>query len=104
MVTSMALTFLSLLAIGEALFLLIPILYLSFRIYNKFEDEQLKQKWKYFIFGFCALIVFMYGIFISNFLASYDINVRTVMGIIGIISGISGGYLMYIGVGRQLEK
>jgi MFS family permease len=92
------------LAIGEALFVLIPIFYLSFRIYNKFEDEQLKQKWKFFIYGYSALIVFMYGIMISNFLASGGINVRTGMGIIGIISGISGGYLMYIGVGRQLEK
>jgi len=92
------------LIIGESLFLLLPIFYLSFKIYNKFEDEQLKQKWKYFIFGFCALIIFMYGIFISNFLASYDINVRTGMGAIGIIAGLAGAYLMYNGVGRQLEK
>ncbi|MFX1279279.1 MAG: hypothetical protein ACFFA3_07670 [Promethearchaeota archaeon] len=92
------------LAIGEALFVLIPIYYLSFQIYNKFEDEQLKKKWKFFIYGYSALIVFMYGIMISNFLASLEINIRTVMGIIGIISGIAGGYLMYNGVGRQLEK
>ena len=92
------------LAIGEAVFLLLPIFYFSLQIYKKFEDEQLKQKWKFFFYGYCALIVFMYGIFISNFLASLNINVRTVMGVIGIIAGISGGYLMYIGVGRQLEK
>lgn len=92
------------LATGEAIFVLIPIFYLSFQIYKKFEDEQLKQKWKFFIYGYCALIIFMYGIMISNFLASLDINVRAGMGIVGIISGISGGYLMYIGVGRQLEK
>lgn len=92
------------LVIGEAIFVLIPIFYLSFRIYNKFEDEQLKQKWKFFIYGISALIVFMYGIMISNFLASLEINIRTVMGIIAIISGIIGGYLMYNGVGRQLEK
>ncbi len=90
--------------IGESLFGIIPILYLSFLIYNKFEDEQLKRKWKYFIFGFFALIIFLYGIFITNFLASRGINVRTALGAIGLISGIIGGYLMYNGVGRQLEK
>ncbi|MFX1574789.1 MAG: hypothetical protein ACFFB0_18795 [Promethearchaeota archaeon] len=92
------------LIIGVSLFAVGPKLYLSFKIYNKFEDEQLKKKWKFFIFGFCALIIFMYGIFLSNFLASYDINIRLVMGIIGLLLAISGGYLMYSGVGRQLEK
>lgn len=92
------------LTIGETVLAVIPILYLSFKVYNKFEDEQLKQKWKNFIYGFCGLLIFLYGIFISNFLASFDINVRLVMGGIGIISGIIAGYLMYNGVGRQLEK
>ena len=92
------------LIIGESLFAIGPVLYLSFKVYNKFEDEQLKKKWKYFIFGYSALIIFMYGIFLSNFLASYDINIRTIMGAIGIILAIAGGYLMFSGVGRQLEK
>ncbi|MFX0043088.1 MAG: hypothetical protein ACFE8L_09260 [Candidatus Hodarchaeota archaeon] len=80
----------------------LPLLYLSFQIYQKFEDNQLKKKWRFFIFGFCAFIIFMYAIFISNFL---DISViRTLMGGIGLILAILGGYLMYNGVGRQLEK
>ncbi|MFX1322376.1 MAG: hypothetical protein ACFFAQ_12115 [Promethearchaeota archaeon] len=80
----------------------IPLLYLSFQIFQKFEDDQLKKKWRYFIFGFCAFIIFMYAIFLSNFL---DISIiRTLMGGIGLILAIAGGYLMYNGVGRQLEK
>jgi len=80
----------------------IPFLYLSFQMYKKFEDDLLKKKWKYFIYGFCCLIVFMYGIFISNTL---DIPIfRTIMGLIGLVLAIAGGYLMYTGVGRQLEK
>ncbi|MFX1411051.1 MAG: hypothetical protein ACFFA6_11920 [Promethearchaeota archaeon] len=86
----------------ESVFAIIPSLFYSVQIYKKFEDDQLKQKWKYFIFGFCALAIFMYGIMFSNFL---DISiVRTLMGIIGIVCGITGAYLMYSGVGRQLEK
>ena len=76
--------------------------YFSFQIYKKFEDEQLKKKWKFFIFGAAALIIFMYGIFVSNFLN--DPTFRLIMGAIGLILAIAGGYLMYIGVGRQLEK
>ncbi len=80
----------------------LPLLYLSIQIYQKFEDDQLKKKWRYFIFGFCAFIIFMYAIFLSNFL---DISIiRTSMGGIGLILAILGGYLMYNGVGRQLEK
>ncbi|MHA2038899.1 MAG: hypothetical protein ACXACX_20160 [Candidatus Hodarchaeales archaeon] len=86
----------------ESIFAVGPVLYLSFKVYNKFEDEQLKKKWKHFIYGFCALIVFLYAIFISNYL---NISmVRTVAVGIGIICAIVGGYLMYDGVGRQLEK
>ncbi len=80
----------------------LPLLYLSIQIYQKFEDDQLKKKWRYFIFGFCAFIIFMYAIFLSNFLDISD--VRTLMGGIGLILAIAGGYLMYNGVGRQLEK
>ena len=90
--------------LGETVLAVVPTLYLSFKVYNKFEDEQLKRKWKNFIFGICTVLIFFYGIFISNFLASFGINVRTVMGGIGILSGIVAGYLMYNGVGRQLEK
>jgi hypothetical protein len=80
----------------------IPSLYLNFQIYTKFEDEQLKKKWKFFILGVCILLVFMYGIFISNFLAISAL--RTIIGVIGLICAISGGYLMYYGVGRQIER
>lgn len=88
--------------LGVSIFTIVPLMYYSFRIYNKFEDEQLKKKWKFFILGVCALIGFMYGIFFSNFL---DISgLRIIIGVIGVILAIIGGYLMYNGVGKQLEK
>ncbi|MFX1389152.1 MAG: hypothetical protein ACFE9Z_03705 [Promethearchaeota archaeon] len=97
-----ALPFFLYIALGVTVFAIIPILYFSFQIYNKFEDQQLQKKWKFFIFGICAMIIFMYGIFFSNLL---DIPiVRTMLGIVGIILAVIGGYLMYNGVGRQLEK
>jgi len=83
-------------------FATIPALYLSIKIYQKFEDEQLKKKWKFFIYGFIALVTFMYLIFISNTLA--DATFRLILPGIGIILAILGGLLMYYGVGRQIEK
>ncbi|MFX0027471.1 MAG: hypothetical protein ACFE8M_13800 [Candidatus Hermodarchaeota archaeon] len=82
--------------------IVIPLLYLSFQIYRKFEDVNLKKKWKFFIYGFCALIIFMYGIFVSNTLD--EPIFRTIILGIGVILGLAGGYLMYFGVGRQIEK
>lgn len=81
---------------------IVPIAILAFQIYNKFEDEVLKAKWRFFIFGFFALVIFMYGIFVSNYLGLATF--RLIMGIIGIILGIIGGFMLYKGVGQQLEK
>jgi len=88
--------------LGVTIFTIIPLLYLSFQVYKKFEDEQLKKKWKFFIYGVIALMIFMYTIFFSNFLN--DATVRILIGPIGVILALIGGYLMYIGVGRQLER
>ncbi len=86
----------------ETIGALIPSLYFSFQIYKKFEDEVLKRKWRFFIFGFIALMAFMYAIFISNYLG--DPTIRLLIGIMGLILAILGGFLMYFGVGKQIEK
>ena len=80
----------------------IPTLYFSIQIFKKFEDAVLKKRWKFFILGFCALVFFMYGIFISN-----TLNIPTFRIVIvgaGLILDLIGAYLMYFGVGRQIEK
>ncbi|KKK40708.1 hypothetical protein LCGC14_0934410 [marine sediment metagenome] len=82
--------------------MVIPTLYFALQVSKKFEDEFLRKRWKFFIIGVCALFIFMYGIFISNTL---DIPiVRTAMGGLGLILAIAGGYLIYYGVGKSIEK
>ncbi|MBY8980394.1 MAG: hypothetical protein KGD72_08395 [Candidatus Lokiarchaeota archaeon] len=92
----------------ETIGALIPSLYFSFQIYKKFEDNVLKKKWKSFIFGFIALMVFMYAIFISNTFsdpATTDGSTfRLIIGVMGLILVVLGGFLMYFGVGKQIEK
>jgi hypothetical protein len=86
----------------ETIGAVIPIYYLSLQIYKKFEDQVLQKKWKFFIYGFTALAIFMYGIFVSNTLNNSTF--RIIMGFIGLILALGGGYLMYYGVGRSLSK
>jgi hypothetical protein len=81
---------------------IIPSIIFAFQIYVKFEDAMLKRKWRSFIYGFLFLVIFMYGIFVSN--ALNNSSFRLIMGIISIILAISGAFLMYRGVGKQLEK
>ena len=86
----------------ETLLGLVPFFYLSIKVMKKFEDEELRKKWKLFIAGFSCIMIFMYEIFISNFLNVAAL--RTVIGLIGLILAITGSYLVYYGVGKQLEK
>jgi len=83
-------------------FATIPASYFSIKIYQKFEDAQLKRKWKFFIFGFIALMTFMYLIFLSNTLDNP--NFRLILGVVGLILALLGGLSMYYGVGRQIQK
>ncbi|MHA1986101.1 MAG: hypothetical protein ACW98D_05615 [Promethearchaeota archaeon] len=80
---------------------IIPTLYFALQISKKFEDEILRKRWKFFIIGVCALFIFMYGIFISN--ALDNATLRTAMGALGLILAITGGYLIYYGVGKSIE-
>ena len=80
---------------------IVSTIYLSFKINKRFEDALLKKKWKYFLIGVFELITFTYAIFTSNYL-----NIplfRTVIGVLGLFLSVSGGYLCYYGVGRQIE-
>ena len=97
-----SLPFFTYVVLVETIGALIPSLIFSFQIYKKFEDEVLKKKWRFFIFGFIALMTFMYAIFISNYLG--DPTIRLIIGIMGLILAILGGFLMYFGVGQQIEK
>ncbi|MFW9971140.1 MAG: hypothetical protein ACFFDF_13175 [Candidatus Odinarchaeota archaeon] len=97
-----ALAFFLYVFLGVTIFTIVPLLYLSFQIYKKFEDQQLKKKWKFVIYGVIGLMIFMYAIIFSNWLN--DQTFRNIVLPIGIVLAAVSGYMMYSGVGRQLEK
>ncbi|MFO8018098.1 MAG: hypothetical protein R6U96_05640 [Promethearchaeia archaeon] len=77
----------------------IPTLYFSAEIYKKFEDQQLKRKWKFFLLGIIIYYFVWGGTTLSNHL-----NIpafRMVWSLISLIALIST-YTIYYGVGKQL--
>jgi hypothetical protein len=80
----------------------IPTIYLSTKIYRKLEDQILKRKWEFFMIGIHSLNFFMYGTFTSYILRSSIF--RFIWSIIGLIIVLAGAYMVFYGVGRQLEK
>lgn len=82
---------------GMAIF---PISYYSIKIYKKLGNVQLKRKWKYFLIGVSAYFSLYYGTSLSNTLNNDTF--RFFWSLISLPTLISL-YLIYHGVGRQLE-
>lgn len=74
--------------------------YYSIKIFRKFENGYLKKKWKYFLIGLFAYFFLYYGTAFSNTL--HNDLFRFIWSIISLPTLISV-FLIYYGVGRQLE-
>jgi putative effector of murein hydrolase LrgA (UPF0299 family) len=79
---------------------IIPTSYYSIRIYTKFENQHLKKKWKYFLIGVSAYFFLYYGTSLSNTLNNDTF--RLIWSLISLPTLVAL-YLIYYGVGRQLE-
>jgi hypothetical protein len=80
--------------------IIIPSIYYSIKIYIKFESDYLRKKWKYFLIGIFAYYFLYYGTSISNTLHS-DVF-RIIWSLVSLPTLIAL-YLIYYGIGRQLE-
>jgi len=79
---------------------ILPTSYYSVKIYGKIGNDHLKKKWKYFLIGISAYFFLYYGTSLSNTL-NLD-KFRLLWSIISLPTLIAL-YLIYYGVGRQLE-
>ncbi|MBY8985946.1 MAG: hypothetical protein KGD65_12805 [Candidatus Lokiarchaeota archaeon] len=80
--------------------IIVPTSYYSIKIYSKFENQHLKKKWKYYLLGMLAYFFLYYGTSFSNTLNNDSF--RLIWSILSLPTLISL-YLIYYGVGRQLE-
>ncbi len=78
-----------------------PSLIYSIKLYNKFEDELIKRKWKFFIIGMSELFAVLYGTFFTHAL---NISlIRSIWAIIALILSLTGAYLIYYGVAKKFK-
>ena len=82
----------------------IPTIYLSSMIYKKLKDTAIRKKWRFFMVGIHSLNIFMYGTYTSYILEVVLPGFRFGWSIVGLILVVTGGYLVFYGVGRQLGK
>ncbi len=75
-------------------------LYYAFKIYKKFEEEQIKKKWRYFIIGLIGLYIFTFGTLFSNALNIQTF--RNIWSIISLILVLISPVSIYLGVGKQI--
>lgn len=80
--------------------LILPIIYFLIKIFQQFQDEQLRKKWRYFMVGVLLYFLMWFGTSISNFLAQDSI--RNIWAFIALVSLLTT-YTMYYGVGKQIE-
>jgi len=82
----------------------IPTIFLSTMIYKKLENSEIRKKWRFFMIGIHSLNIFMYGTYTSYILEVVLYGFRFVWSIVGLVLVVTGGYLVFYGVGRQLRK
>jgi hypothetical protein len=80
---------------------IVPSIYYSIKLYQKFEDDLLKNKWKFFIIGMCELYCVAYGTFLVH--AINNPAIRTIFAPISLILSVSGAYLMYYGYAKKFK-
>lgn len=79
--------------------IIIPTIYFLLKLYNKFEDNELKRKLRYFIIGIIGMFITFYGLIL------YNSSIHPIFKMIWIglsIIVIPSGYLIYYGIGRGL--
>jgi hypothetical protein len=82
-----------------SIFTIFPTLFYSLRLYNKFEHQELRKRWKFFIIGIIFYFFLYYGTTISNTLA--DPTFRLVWSLVSLPIIISA-YFIYYGVVKQI--
>jgi hypothetical protein len=80
---------------------IIPTTIFSIQIYKSFEDEIIKKKWGYYLLGYLGIIFTFYSLVIYNTLE--DPLIKSITGLLTLVL-VPSGILMYLGIGRQLQK
>jgi hypothetical protein len=76
-----------------------PILYISVKIYYKFELIDLKRRWAFFFWGLIFLFTFAFGTLFSHFFPLT--NLRSLWSIVSLFLVVTASILIYCGVVKK---
>ena len=79
--------------------IIMPTIFFLLRLHNKFEDNKLKRKLRYFIIGISGMFITFYGLILYNSAINPIFKIIWI-GLSFIV--IPSGYLIYYGIGRAL--
>lgn len=80
-----------------SLFIVIPTIIFSVKLYNIFEDETLKRKLKYFFIGIIGMYFAYYGLILYN--TWFNPLFRSIWAILVFLTVVPSGILIFYGVG-----
>lgn len=92
--------YLILLYIYFTIMVFIPTMIFSVKLYNKFEDKNLKKKLKFFIIGIISIFTTLYGAALFN--TWQNPIFKTIWSVLSLILTIPSGFLIYYGIGQNL--
>jgi hypothetical protein len=92
-------SFLIVLYIFMTCIIAMPFFFLFLKLYNGFEDDNLKKKLMYFFIGFCGVAFVTYGAVLYN---TWDDPIFKAIWIYLSFIVVLSGYLIYYGMGRGL--
>lgn len=81
---------------------IIPSALFSIRIYKSFEEIPVKKKWRYYMLGYIGLAFSYYSLIFYNTFT--DPLMRLIFSVITAVVLVPSGFLMYLGIGKQLQK
>jgi hypothetical protein len=83
------------------IFMVIPTIFFSLRIYRRFKDNELKRRWRLFLIGIFFYYFIWFGISVVNYLSNDFF--RSIWAIILLLC-FSSIYILYYGVAKQLTE
>ena len=81
-------------------FMTIPTLYYSVRLYRTFEAENLKKRLRLYLIGFIMIIGAIYGAI--YFITTDNQLFKSIYGVFALIFEVTAALLIYYGLGRKL--
>jgi len=73
----------------------------SIKLYNKFEDKNLKKKLRFFILGIFGMTIMFYGVVLFN-TWNENVTFKSLWSILVIFIMVPSAYLIFYGIGQNL--